>query len=91
MNIVEPWFSIPSRYTVMRDCVKLLIMFENDKLRAMFLTTCAQVCLTTNSWTLVQNINYICITAHFIDSDWNLHKKILNFCLIPNHKSDTIR
>jgi hypothetical protein len=76
MNIVEPWFSIPSRYTVMRDCVKLLIMFENDKLRAMFLTTGAQVCLTTNSWTLVQNINYMCITAHFIDSEWNLHKKI---------------
>jgi len=32
----------------------------------------------------------MCVTAHFIDSEWNLHKKILNFCLIPNHKSETI-
>jgi hypothetical protein len=73
----------------MSDCVKLF-MSENDKLRAIFLTTDAQVCLTTESWTSVQNLNYMCITAYFIDSDWNLHKRILNFCLIPNHKGDTI-
>ena len=30
------------------------------------------------------------ITAHFIDDDWNLHKRILNFCQIANHKRDTI-
>ena len=41
-------------------------------------------------WTSVQNINYMVITAHFIDDDWNLHKRILNFCQIANHKRDTI-
>ncbi|TYK01651.1 zinc finger BED domain-containing protein RICESLEEPER 2-like isoform X3 [Cucumis melo var. makuwa] len=30
------------------------------------------------------------ITAHFIDDDWNLHKIILNFCQVANHKGDTI-
>ena len=30
------------------------------------------------------------ITTHFIDDDWNLHKVILNFCQIANHKGDTI-
>ncbi|XP_024162412.1 zinc finger BED domain-containing protein RICESLEEPER 2-like [Rosa chinensis] len=28
--------------------------------------------------------------AHFIDSGWNLHKRILNFCVILNHKGTTI-
>ena len=28
-----------------------------------------RVCLTTDTWTSVQNLNYICLTAHFIDSD----------------------
>ncbi|XP_050937706.1 zinc finger BED domain-containing protein RICESLEEPER 2-like [Cucumis melo] len=28
--------------------------------------------------------------AHFIDDDWNLHKRILNFCQIANHRGDTI-
>lgn len=38
----------------------------------------------------IQNLNYMCLTAHFIDCEWKLHKKIINFCLIPNHKGDTI-
>ena len=30
------------------------------------------------------------ITANFIDGNWTYQKKILNFCLIANHKGDTI-
>ena len=30
------------------------------------------------------------LTAHFIDDDWKLYKRILNFCVISNHKGDTI-
>jgi hypothetical protein len=89
MKTVKPRFSIPSRYTVMRDWVRLS-MFEKEKFRGMFLTSGTWVCLTTDYWTSIKNLNYMCITAHFIDSEWNLHKKILNFCLIPNHKDETI-
>lgn len=38
----------------------------------------------------MQNLNYLCLTAHFIDNEWKLHKRILNFCLIKNHKGETI-
>jgi hypothetical protein len=89
MNMVEPRFKIPSRVTVMKDCVSLY-MAEKEKLRAMFMKSNARVCLTTDTWTSVQNLNYMCITANFIDSDWNLHKRIINFCLISNHKGQTI-
>jgi len=65
-------------------------MSENEKLRAMFLTSGAWVRLTSDCWTSIQNLNYMCITAHFIDSNQNLHKRILNFCLIPNHKGQII-
>ncbi|XP_009626477.1 zinc finger BED domain-containing protein RICESLEEPER 2-like [Nicotiana tomentosiformis] len=33
-------------------------------------------------------MNYMCLTTHFIDKDWTLHKKILNFCPITSHKCD---
>ncbi|XP_074347227.1 zinc finger BED domain-containing protein RICESLEEPER 2-like [Apium graveolens] len=33
---------------------------------------------------------YMCLTAHYVDSDWKLQKKIINFYLILNHKGDTI-
>jgi len=85
MKTVESRFKIPSRYTVMKNCMKIFIS-DKEKLRAMFLTTWARVCLTTDTWTSVHNLNYICVTCHFIDGDWNLHKRIINFSLIPNHK-----
>ena len=42
-----------------------------------------KVCLTTDTWILVQNLNYLCLTCHFIDSDWKYQKRILNFCIVP--------
>jgi hypothetical protein len=89
MKTVEPRFSIPSLFTMMRDCFKFF-MYEKEKLKGMFLTSSVRVCLTTDCWTSIQNLNYMCITAHFIDNEWNLHKRILNFCLISNHKGETI-
>ena len=49
-----------------------------------------RVSLTTDIWTSIQNINYMVITGHFIDSDWQLHRRILSFCPINNHKGDSI-
>ena len=46
--------------------------------------------MTTNTWTSLQIINYMVITTHFIDNNWKLHKKILNFCAISSHKGDDI-
>ena len=51
---------------------------------------CQRVCLTTDTWTSIQNVNYMVLTAHFIDNDWKLQKRILNFCTISSHKGDDI-
>ena len=49
-----------------------------------------RVCLTTDTWTSIQNINYMVVTAYFIDDDWVLHKRVINFCVILDHKGDSI-
>lgn len=49
-----------------------------------------RICLTTDAWTSNQNLSYMCLTSHFIGKDWNLHKKILNFCVISSHKGEAI-
>ncbi|KAL6293220.1 hypothetical protein ACE6H2_001362 [Prunus campanulata] len=36
--------------------------------------------------TIAKDINYMVVTAHLIDVDWHLHKRIISFCVIPNHK-----
>ncbi|XP_059629818.1 zinc finger BED domain-containing protein RICESLEEPER 2-like [Cornus florida] len=32
----------------------------------------------------------MCLTAHFIDENWKLHKRILNICVISSHKGEAI-
>ena len=32
----------------------------------------------------------MCLTAHWVDSDWKLNKRVLNFCPIPSHKGDEL-
>ncbi|KAJ4845065.1 hypothetical protein Tsubulata_018280, partial [Turnera subulata] len=84
---MQPLFVVPSRTTIARDCFKLYHE-ERDKVKAILKRQ--RVCLTTDTWTSIQNINYMCLTCHWVDDDWNLNKRILNFCQIPNHKGSTM-
>ncbi|KAK9293198.1 hypothetical protein L1049_021187 [Liquidambar formosana] len=88
MRVVCPrWVEIPSRRAVARDCFSLYV---KEKAQLKSALEGQRVCLTTDTWTSLQNLNYMCLTAHFVDSDWKLHKRILNFCLVENHKGETL-
>jgi hypothetical protein len=44
------------------------------------------ISLTSDCWTSNQTIEYMCLTAHFINSDWKLQKRIIGFKeLAPPH------
>ncbi|XP_050374634.1 zinc finger BED domain-containing protein RICESLEEPER 2-like [Argentina anserina] len=77
----------PSHKTIAKLVFKRYLA-EKENLKKML--SRYRVYLTTDTWTLVQNIYYIVITAHFIDDNWLLHKKINNFSAIHNHKGETI-
>ena len=77
------WTKIPSRVTIAKDCYGVFV--KQKKLLKNALKG-QRICLTTDTWTSLQNLNYMCLTAHFIDNDWKLHKRILNFCIVESHK-----
>ena len=72
----------PSRQTVARDVIGIYGV-EREKLREALKGH--RVCLTMDTWTSIQNLNYMSLTCHFIDDYWNLHKRILNFCQVEDH------
>jgi hypothetical protein len=88
VNLVEPRFNVPSRNTLQKDCLKV---YEREKLVLKSVLRHKRICITTDTWTSIQNLNYMCVTTHFIDGDWILHNKIIKFCLISNHSGDSIR
>ena len=77
----------PSRVTVSRD-VNKMYMEEKEKLKNVLKNE--RVSITTDTWTSIQNINYMVITAHWIDCEFRLQKRILNFCQITDHKGVAI-
>ncbi|KAG6713707.1 hypothetical protein I3842_05G167000 [Carya illinoinensis] len=88
MLVVQPrWDGIPSRITIAKDIYKLFLR-EKDKLKSALKGQ--RICLTTDIWTSVQNFNYMCLTAHFIDENWKIHKRVINFCKVEKHKGETL-
>ncbi|XP_049378174.1 zinc finger BED domain-containing protein RICESLEEPER 2-like [Solanum stenotomum] len=87
MKVTQPHFKIPSRTTVTRDCFKLFDV-EKQKLRKSFGEAQQRVSLTTDTWTSLQRINYMCITAHWIDKEWMMHKRIISFCQVSSHRGE---
>ena len=39
-------------------------------------------CLTYDIWTTLMHRGFLCITAHYIDSEWILNKRIISFKII---------
>ncbi|CAN1279338.1 Zinc finger BED domain-containing protein RICESLEEPER 2 [Linum perenne] len=77
--------TIPGRKTVREDCYRL---FKDSKitLKDFFRTECkGRISLTTDAWTSLSNMNFMCVTAHFINKDWKLCKKIIGFMQITSH------
>ncbi|XP_012575436.1 zinc finger BED domain-containing protein RICESLEEPER 2-like [Cicer arietinum] len=87
VNALQPQFDIPSR-TTLRRAIWSLFDAERERLKIFISKHCGRVCLTTDTWTSIQNLSYMSLTAHFVDKNWNLHKRILNFCQITSHTGE---
>ncbi|GKV49579.1 hypothetical protein SLEP1_g56319 [Rubroshorea leprosula] len=86
---LPPNFNALSRRTITRDCYSIY-MDERLKLKSFFKGYRQRVSLTTDTWTSSQRISYMCPTTHYIDENWKLHKKILNFCPVESHKREEL-
>ncbi|KAH0725157.1 hypothetical protein KY284_001022 [Solanum tuberosum] len=82
-----PNFELPSRVTVARHCLKI---YQEEKEKLKKFVKNQHICITSDTWTSLQNLTYMVMTAHWIDDEWNLQKKILNFFQTPDHKGETI-
>ena len=88
-SVTQSNFKKVSHNIVARECVALYSN-KKTKLKNLFKKSNQRLCLTTDTWTSLQNVSYMCLTAHFIDNDWKLHKRIINFCVISSHKGEAI-
>ncbi|KAL6635263.1 hypothetical protein ACP70R_027934 [Stipagrostis hirtigluma subsp. patula] len=75
---MRPSFPINCRVTVRKEIMNLYLQ-EKDKMYAYFKTLKCHLSATMDMWTSNQNKGYMCVTLHWIDNDWKIQKRIINF------------
>jgi hypothetical protein len=78
ISSLNPLFKVPCRTTVRNGCIK---EFQEMKiaLKDMLKNAECRFSSTTDIWTSNQTIAYMVVTCHFIDANWKLQKRIIQF------------
>ena len=89
MRYLNPSYEFIGRKTIRAECLKV---FDTEKVSlAKVLKGVDFIALTTDLWTSNQTLSYMCLVAHYIDNDWKMQYRVLNFFeLDPPHKGPVI-
>ncbi|XP_024028942.1 zinc finger BED domain-containing protein RICESLEEPER 2-like [Morus notabilis] len=80
---LHPKITLLTRNTLKADVQK---MYSREKvgIKSILELSPGRICLTSDLWTSIVTDGYLSLTAHFIDKDWVLQKRILNFYFMPS-------
>ncbi|KAL6537797.1 hypothetical protein OROMI_025440 [Orobanche minor] len=76
------WKRIP-RSTLYNDGMRLF-KEDCDTLKAVFDSLSCKFSFTSDLWTGRCNLSYMCVTAHWVDDDWIMQKRIIDFVELPH-------
>ncbi|XP_031280216.1 zinc finger BED domain-containing protein RICESLEEPER 2-like [Pistacia vera] len=71
-----------TRNTAKADCLKIYYR-EKEKIKLALERVSGTICLTSDIWSSCTTDGHISLTAHYVDENWELQSRILNFCHIP--------
>ncbi|KAJ3685698.1 hypothetical protein LUZ61_014862 [Rhynchospora tenuis] len=82
-------FQEVNQITIKDECIKVFEL-EKEKMKKMF-KDISRISLTSDCWTSNQTDRYMSLTAHYVDADWKLQKRIISFFdLAPSHSGEVI-
>ncbi|KAA8542651.1 hypothetical protein F0562_023850 [Nyssa sinensis] len=82
MRANTPYWQKITRTTIKNDCISTYEI-EKKKLKTLFKSINKVNIMTDMRKSSNQKIGYMVVTGHFIDSDWKLQKRVLNFFHMP--------
>ncbi|KAL2929200.1 putative AC transposase [Bienertia sinuspersici] len=90
LSYLQPKVQHVSRNTILKYCVK-----EHEILKATLHSKLdsidSRICFTCDCWSAITKHGYLTLTAHYVDNEWVLRSRILNFRHFPPpHKGHDI-
>ncbi|KAL5723935.1 hypothetical protein ACHQM5_007268 [Ranunculus cassubicifolius] len=86
-TLLNPQFK-PIRSRIVRNVVMKFFEEEKPILQSLLKITPGKVCISANLWTTEEGRGYMCITAHYVDADWKLNKRVISFPALEMDCSD---
>lgn len=87
---LQPMFEVVPNSAVEQACMEI---YGKEKLKVCETISKlhGRINLCVEMWSSPENLEYLCLTAHYIDEDWKLQKKILNFLTLDSsHTEDML-
>lgn len=84
---IQPHFDAVSFNNVQGDCVATYLAEKQNVMKSLEGIP-GRFCLTLDFWTSKLTLGYVFITAHYIDSDWKIQKKLLNVLMESYPEAD---
>nr|GEY51268.1 zinc finger BED domain-containing protein RICESLEEPER 2-like [Tanacetum cinerariifolium] len=79
---------------ILRNTAKLdvLAIYKREKanLKLKLEKVSSMICFMSDLWSSITIDGYMALTAHYVDEDWLLRKKVLNFRVVPPPHTGTI-
>ncbi|XP_042025722.1 zinc finger BED domain-containing protein RICESLEEPER 2-like [Salvia splendens] len=90
MTEINPYFKIPTIRELGSDCVKVFLL-QKEQMRKFFSSQgMGRVSITTECWASTEGLDFISVTAHCIDKEWKLHRKIISFSQLQSHSGEDV-
>ncbi|KAM2901903.1 hypothetical protein FF1_007843 [Malus domestica] len=87
---LQPSFEVVPNNDVEQFCMEIYRK-EKRQVYEMINSLHGRINLSVEMWSSPENVEYLCLTAHYIDEDWKLQKKILNFVTLDStHTEDLL-
>lgn len=86
---LQPMFDIATNSALELDCIAIYEK-EKQKVYGVIGRLRGRISVAVDLWNSPENARYLCLTAHYIDEEWKLQKKILNFIMIDAAHTEDI-
>ncbi|KAL2326846.1 hypothetical protein Fmac_020273 [Flemingia macrophylla] len=86
---LQPLFEFLPNSAVEISCIEIYRR-EKEKVYDMINRLHGRINLSIEMWSSAENSSYLCLSAHYIDEEWTLQKKVLNFVTLDSSHTEDL-
>lgn len=84
---LQPLFNVVPNSMVEFSCMDIYAK-EKKKVYEILSKLHGRINISVEKWSSRESSEYLCLTAHYVDDDWKVEKKILNFATMDSSHTD---